>query len=261
MAVMLCTWRLPLIIAAAIVLMAGNARAVVLDWSNVTWTPGSLSNSYDIDGYTSNGNDITVSISGNTNKLTVDPVTGLAAPSISNSLQGGYGGDHSLFLGGDLSTQTNFTVTVLFTGRYNAATDVSFSLFDVDMGADHEKILNIYALLSDGSKVAATISGVGSAVTLSGLGLAQLLTGNAAAADTGAGSGNGNATIGFGSLAITGFSFDFKNDGGPPRFQSIGLFDINFTPVPEINPAWIGGAICVIGAFAAIRLRRRSSPA
>jgi hypothetical protein len=126
------------------------------------------------------------------------------------------------------------------------------------MGSDHEKIVNNFALLSDGSKVAATISGVGSAITLSGVGLAHVLTGNAAVADTGAGSANGNATIGFGSTAITGFSFDFKNDGGPPRFQSIGLFDINFTPVPEINPAWAGGSACLIAAFATFWRRRKA---
>ena len=81
-------WRFLLFTATASLLVAGNAHAVVLNWSNVTWTPGSLSNSYDVDGFTSNGNDLTVAISGNTNKLTVDPVTGIAAPNISNSLAG-----------------------------------------------------------------------------------------------------------------------------------------------------------------------------
>ena len=128
------------------------------------------------------------------------------------------------------------------------------------MGIDHEKILTIYGLLSDGTKVAPTISGVGSAIALSGTGLNQVLTGNAAAADTGAGSANGNATISFGSYAITGFTFDFKNDGGPPRFQSIGMFDINFTPVPEVNPAWIGAGACAIAALAALWRRRKTRP-
>lgn len=253
------SWRSLSTFTAAVLLAAGNAHAVVLDWSNVAWTPGSLSNSYDVDGTV--GNDITIALSGNTNKLTVDPATGIAAPHINNSLQGGYGGDHSLYLGGDLSTQTNFTVTVTFTGQYNAATNVSFTIFDIDMGADREKILNIYGLLSDGTKVAGTITGLGSAVSLAGTGLSQVLTGNAAVDNTGANSGNGNATISFGSHAITSFSFDFKNDGGPPRFQSIGLFDIDFTPVPEINPAWVGAGACVLGGFIALRFRRTPNAA
>ena len=249
-------WRLLRTSTAAIFLIAAaDVHAVVLDWSNVTWAPGSLSNSYDIDGYAGNGNDITIAVSGNTNKLTTDPVTGLPSPSISNSLEGGYGGDHSLFLGGDLSTQTNFTVTVTFTGQYNAATGVSFSLFDIDMGVDREKILNIYGVLADGTRIAPTISGLGSAVTLSGTGLSQVLTGNVASSDTGTSSGNGNATISFGAYAITSFSFDFKNDGGPPRFQSIGLYDISFTPVPEINPAWTAVLSCLAAAGFILRHR------
>lgn len=154
------------IFGAALFAAAAHAHAVVLDWSAVSWTPGSLSNSYHVDGYTHNGNDITIGITGNTNKLTTDPATGLAAPGISNSLEGGTGGDHSLILAGDLSTQTNFTVTVTFTGQYNAATEVSFKIFDIDMGTDREKILNIYGLLSDGvTKVAPTITDLGASVS------------------------------------------------------------------------------------------------
>ena len=250
-------WRfIRTFIVAAALLTAGNAHAIVLDWSHVSWAPGSLSNSYDIDGHPTNGNDITIALSGNTNKLTVDPATGAAAPHIGNSLQGGHGGDHSLFIGGDLSTQTNFTVTVSFTGGLNAATNVSFKLFDIDMGVDREKILNIYGLLSDGTRVAATITDLGSAVSANGTGLSQVLTGNVASADTGASSGNGNATFSFGAHAITSFTFDFKNDGGPPRFQSIGLYDIDFTPVPEINPTVVGAAACLFAGLMAIRFRR-----
>ena len=249
-------WRSLSTFTAAILLAAGSAHGVVLNWSNVAWVPGSLSNSYDIDGYAANGNDITIALTGNVNKLTIDPVTGIAAPHVGNSLHGGYGGDHSLFLGGDLSTQTNFTVTVSFTGQYGAATDVSFTIFDIDMGVDRERIVNIYGVLSDGTRVAPIISGLGSAVSLTGTGLSQVLTGTAVAEDTGVNSGNGNATFSFGSYAITSFTFDFKNDGGPPRFQSIGLYDINFTPVPEINPAFIGVGACVLGGFIALRMRR-----
>ena len=233
------------VLGVAFLAATAHCHAVVLDWSAVTWTPGALSDSYDIDGYSHNGNDITIALSGNTNKLTADPVTGIAAPSIATTLHGGTAGDHSLLLAGDLSTQTNFTVTVTFTGQYNGATDVSFTLFDIDMMTDREKILNIYGLLSDGvTKVAPTSITHGSSVGLTGTGLTQVLTGNASSPDTGAGSADGNATITFGSTAIRSFTFDFKNDGGPPRFQSIGLYDISFTPVPEINPAIAAGLSC-----------------
>src|SRR5436190_593234 len=42
-----------------------TSRAVTLDWDTVTWTAGSLSNSYDIDAARP-GNDVTVTVSGNT---------------------------------------------------------------------------------------------------------------------------------------------------------------------------------------------------
>ena len=42
-----------------------HAQALILDWDGVTWTAGSLSNSYDIDPVRA-GNDITVTVSGNT---------------------------------------------------------------------------------------------------------------------------------------------------------------------------------------------------
>ena len=247
---------------AVLLLMAAHSHAVVLDWSAVTWTPGALSSSYDIDGLSHNGNDITLAVSGNTNKLTSDPATGTAAPSIATSLQGGTGGDHSLILAGDLSTQTNFTITVTFTGQYGAATGVSFTLFEIDMGADREKIINIYGLLSDGvTKVPGTVTSHGSSVELANPGLSQVLTGIAPADNTGVNSANGNATISFGAHAISSFTFDFKNDGGPPRFQSIALHDIDFTPVPEINPALAAGGVCGLALFVVMRRRARRARA
>ena len=57
--------------------------AVTLDWSAVTWTAGSLSNSYDIDP-SNPGNDITIAMSGNTGNFNS------GSPSIGTGL-GGYG--------------------------------------------------------------------------------------------------------------------------------------------------------------------------
>ena len=78
--------------------------------------------------------------------------------------------------------------------------------------------------------------------------MAQQLTGIAPAAD---GSANGNATISFGTNVIHGFAFTFDNSQGPPRIQEFALHDINFTPVPEVNPAWLAAAAC--GLFGILR--------
>src|SRR6266566_2680084 len=55
--------------------------AVTLDWSTVTWTAGSLSNSYDVDP-SNPGNDISITVSGNTSSL------GGTSPSIAGNLGG-----------------------------------------------------------------------------------------------------------------------------------------------------------------------------
>ena len=58
-----------------------GAPAVTLDWSTVTWTAGSLSNSYDVDP-TNPGNDITIAMSGNTGNFNS------GSPSIGTGLGG-----------------------------------------------------------------------------------------------------------------------------------------------------------------------------
>jgi hypothetical protein len=73
--------------------------------------------------------------------------------------------------------------------------------------------------------------------------LGQLLTGTGSAADNTA---NGNVLISFGTTAIKGFAFTFDNSQGPPRVQEFALHDINFSPVPELNPALSAFASCVL---------------
>jgi hypothetical protein len=82
---------------------------------------------------------------------------------------------------------------------------------------------------------------------LTGSGLSQVVNGTATVGDTGTASSAGNVMISFGSTAISSFTFtygsgsDTKND---PTAQHIGLHDITFTPVPEINPALSAALSC-----------------
>ena len=200
------------------------------------------------------GNDVLFSITGNTNKLRPDPVTGDDTPAISNTLQGGTG-QQSLNFTANVGTQTEITVNVSFSTLYTmGAENVSFMLFDIDKTTDAEYIKDIWGIALDGTRVVPTISNWGSSVQHSGSGLTQLLTGTAASTDI---SGNGNATISFGSSVIRGFTFTFDNSSGPPRVQEFGLHDINFTPVPEVNPAALAAAVCFGAVWARRRLRRR----
>ena len=252
-------WRFLRISPAIAILlcMAGAANAIVLDWSNATWTPGATSGGIEVDG-TNPGDDVMITLSGNVNKLRTDPSSGTATPAILSRFQGGLAApDHSLHFFVNAGTQTEITVTITFSALYlQGVENVSFRLFDIDKTTDAEMFKNMYATDMNGNQIAANISNLGSGVSLTGTGLTQLLTGNSVSADSGAGSGNGNATVSFGANAIRSFTFTFDNSSGPPRIQEFGLYDISFTPVPEINPAWTGAFSCLVAAGMVLGHRR-----
>lgn len=249
-----------LTLAACFLFCAMPAHALFLDWSTVTWVPGSLSNSYDVDPLHA-GNDVTITLSyttnNNINPFLPDFVDGVQTPAINSNLEGGQGaGTLSLNLAMDLTRQADYiTVTVAFSNDYLQGVEgVSFALFDIDRDNGTalyiDRINVISATAADGvTPVAPTISGVGSDVALSGTGLNQVLTGTGPAPDTGIGSDSGNATIGFGSTGITSFTFRWGvplNNANNPIPMNISFGDINFTPVPEINPAWSALISCLV---------------
>ena len=234
---------------------AAPAKALVLDWDAVTWTPGSLTNSFNISGQ--GFNDITVAItSQNPGIFTNDPTTGTQTPAINQTMTGGLSPvQNSLIIAANLHTNSNLTVQFSFTGAQAGANNVSFSIFDIDVTTNSDIISNIYGVAPDGTHVAATITNVGSVVTLGGTGLTQTLTGNAASAND---SSNGNATLSFGSTLITDVFFTFSNTAGAPRYQDIGIGDLTFTPVPEMNPAISASISCLIALGLTVLMQRRA---
>jgi hypothetical protein len=252
-----------LAIAQLLLAVAPQARALVLDWDVVNWTAGTLSNSYDIDP-ASPGNDVTISLSGNTAALRVDPASGSLTPVDNTSLHGGLSPAQQSLLfttAFDNSTQS-ITITVTFSPQYAAGvTDVSFTLFGIQKRSNiQDFVSSISALGIDGTTLyAPTITNVGSSVLLSGSGLNQTLTGSNSVPATGTGSGAGNATISFSTPGIQSFQFTFSNATGAPNpgTQNVSLHDINFTPVPEVNPAAVAAAVCVAAIAALRRIRRR----
>jgi len=246
-----------LFVTAAITLaifLAGRAHALVLDWDAVSWVPGSVNNSYDLNGDAVN--DVTVSLTTQDQATWApDPATGTIAPTINQSLTGGLSPvENSLNLAANLKTQSNVWIHIGFTGGQPGATNVSFTIFDIDITTNSDIVESIVGRAADGSYVAATITNVGSAVTLSGTGFSQTLTGNAATANN---SSNGNATISFGSTVITDVFFNFSNSSGNFLFQNIAIGDISFTPVPEMNPAATAAGSCVAAMAVTALLRRR----
>jgi hypothetical protein len=250
--------------SCTLVLFVSAAQAITLDWSAVTWTAGSLSNSYDVDP-AKVGNDITVTVSGNTTQLQPELASPYpATPSITTDFQGGMANPvSSLCLAVNFSTQSEaVTVTVDFSSLYSLGVqNVSFTLFDIDednagTSTYQDQLRNIVGTAIDGSQVAPTIT-TSSNNALTGTGLSQVVDGNVSTTDLGPGSGAGNVTISFGSNAIKSFVFTYGS-GGPsgvtdPTYQHVGIYNVSFTPVPEINPAWSAVGSCLFAAALILR--------
>jgi len=233
-------------------------HAVTLDWDGVTWTPGSLSNSYDVDP-TKPGNDVTLSLTGDTGQFA--PKNGFTMPSIQNFIEGGLSPvQNALVLHLDLANASqSVTMSVNFSAQYGAGvSNVSFTIFDVDFssGGFQDQLRSITALSIDGTTLIAPTITTSSANQLSGTGLNQVVTGMTGNTDTGATSGNGNVTISFGAAAIKSFTLTYgsgSNAPANPTTQGIAMHDLTFTPVPEINPAWSTIASCLIAAGLILR--------
>lgn len=256
--------RLPLTFLG-LVCFSALSQAVTLDWDATAWTPGSLTNSYDVDSSVP-GNDLTITFGGTTAELANDSVNNLPTPNINANLEGGLSPvQNSLNIAIDLGKKDRFvTVTITFSASYTQGVEnVSFTLFGIDQATGGsniyiDEISSITGLSIDGvTQIAPTITGIGSAVTLSGTGLNQVLTGTANVPDTGAGSGAGNATISFNATGIRSITFTFGAGGNSavnPIFQDISLHDLTFSPVPEVNPTVAAACICL---FALVAMKRR----
>jgi hypothetical protein len=250
--------------------LVATANAVILDWNTVSWTPGTLSNSYDVDPSRA-GSDITVTVSGNTAQLQQELASGNPmTPAITPDLQGGFANPtNTLCLAVNFTNQSQaVTVTVDFSALYAAGVqNVSFTLFDVDFsnvsGSTYQdQLRDIVATSIDGTtQIAATIT-TSANNSRTGSGLTQVIDGTASTVDTGAGSGNANVTISFGDAAIKSFTFTYGS-GGPsgvtdPTYEHVGIDAIDFTPIPEVNPAWSAVGSCLLAFAFILRHRGRS---
>jgi hypothetical protein len=244
-----------------------TASAVVLDWDSVAWTAGNLSTAYDIDA-SSAGNDVTVGVIANGGATfqqelgSPNPMT----PGLAKGFQGGLATiENTLSIALNLTNNTqSVTVTISFGASYTAGvTNVSFKIFDIDYANANgntyqDQLTSIRALSVDGSTLIAPTITTSTTNSVTGTGINQVITGTASAVDTGAGSQNGNITISFGANAITSLTFTYGSGSAfaDPTYQHIGIHDISFTPVPEINPAWTAVLSCL--AAGGLVLRHRS---
>lgn len=254
------------LVAAVLIVSAPSAKALVLDWSNVTWTPGSLTGSFDIDS-SNPGNDVTVTISGNTSRFFNSNY-----PQITDDFSGGISPlpDQLDLYVNFANTSESITVTVTF--HYTGGvSDVEFTLFDIDTGSVTgttkgknpvdirgfvDQVRSITATSTNNTLVAPTISVANSSYTqVSGSGTNQTINGQDVAGDF---TSQGSATVSFGTNTISSFTFTYgqgANSENDPFAQGIGLYDITYKPkIPEVHPGLIAGAFCLL--VAAFRLPR-----
>jgi hypothetical protein len=190
-------------------------------------------------------------------------------PAITPDFQGGLGTiQNTLCLAVNFTNQSQaITVTVDFSALYTAGVkNVSFTLFDIDFSAApgnnyQDQLRSIVATSIDGTtQIAPTIT-TSANNTLSGSGVTQVVNGIASGVDIGPGSGNGNVTISFGATtAIRSFTFTYGSGSGTvadPTYQHVGIHDITFTPVPEINPAWSAVGSCLVAVALILRHRAK----
>jgi len=238
------TSRFLLTVITLCLLLVAPAYGTVLDWSNVSWTPGSLTQTYNLDG--DDFDDITVTISGDTSAL----VSGYP------DLQG----DALLLRLNFADPSQSITVTVQFHYYYVGATNVSFSLGDVDgdqVGASpnyrfRDHLSNLSAT-GDNGLIAASLT-AGTVNSTAGSGINQTVTGNDLA-----NSGDSNVSIDYGSNNVNEFSFTIGNSGnilaGNPNEQVIAIHDIKFkSKLPEVGSTLMAVALCA--GFAGLRLIR-----
>ena len=262
--------RVPIVIVAGLVLGAAStprAAAVVLDWNVQTWTPVATNNTlrqdFDVDGTA--GTDIRLTLAYSTQNAGSPWRSGL--PAVDTTLEGGQqAGTKSLHLGVDFTAQAHtITVTIEFPNYGLGVEGISFSLFDIDRAdgsaAYIDQIRSISGTAPDGTLVQPVISGTGSTVSHSGTDFAQTLTGTGPAADSGAGSSAGNATISFAS-PIRSFTFVWgvpTSNANNPVPMDISFGNINFSPVPDVNPTFAAALVC--GGAGWVFLRRRKAKA
>lgn len=254
------------------------SQAIVLDWSTISslsWSTSGGTYTTSINFDSSNpGNDVTITISGNTSGfLTSSPYN---SPGVSSTLTGGQGSsEDSLLLAFNWGSRNN-DVTVTFHFNYaDGIKNVEFALFDIDRldnntsdSGFRDYVSDITGSYKGGSNVIPTITVEDSSYTsvVNAGKSTQGIRGEDGAADN---SDNANAYISFGTNVIDEISFTYGNWTGSgskapsnPGQQGIGVYDFNFdknTKVPEVGSVLGAISLCLTTVLITYYRRKTAS--
>jgi hypothetical protein len=242
------------------------AWGIVLDWSAVSWPVGSLSQSFDIDP-ANPGNDVTITVTGNTGDLVASPA--VSTTSVSGAQNTGGTGLPGLQLGVDYDGGSTPAITVTMTFNYTGGVNASFSLWDVDTDdsevgtVDTSKTVDEIGAVSGtdpgGATIAASSVSAGAAITIAGSGIAATYTGANATAD----SPQSTLGISFDEAGVTTIQFTYeKGTSANAGNQWIALSNITFSSAttPEVQPSLAALIACLGAAVWNHRSRRAKKP-
>ncbi len=244
------------ICAAALALPSSlQAATLTLDWNLVTWAPGQLSQSFDIDP-SNPGNDVTITVSGNTNRISSSiiadtVITGGVSPT-----------NKTLKLITDFSSNLESIVVKIDFNYFDGVSGVNYLLHDIDGDGStwREEVRGIFATNGGPNFAPTDITTLNATPTfqIAGAGLNRLLTGNVIADDA---ASTGSASVSFGSQLThsTSFRFGASTVGSfDPIDSGISLGAITFsnTPVPEPSSVML-----VLSAVTLTHLARRREKA
>ncbi|HEX6692869.1 MAG TPA: DUF4347 domain-containing protein, partial [Burkholderiales bacterium] len=196
-----------------------------LDWDQEDWTAGALT-----DTYVTTEGEITITLSGNTNRLQA------GMPDDNATLTDGNTGQEALQVHANAfaSTAEFIDITIDF-NKPGGVSNVSFSIFDLDLnpGGFIDK-LTVSGTTTSGA-LNPTISraaGVTAAqATWSATG--NVITGTAAANNTGANAQYGTAVLNFTGNGITQIVIRYQNNN--IQQQAIGISDITIADAPRVD--------------------------
>lgn len=249
--------------------LSAHSYAAALSWGtggtpNYNWTAGapangaSVNQSFETDS-THAGTDVNIAIQ----NLNSGAVWNSGYPAVDTTTTGGTANKDALQVYMTSGNSAGITVTITFTygSTYFGASNVSFSLFDVDKqgGSWIDQISNITATTYQGTTVGPSSVTGSTDNQVTGSGTSFLVTGTNTNNNT---SNGGNVDINFGNNIVTSITFTWKNTDPGLANQVIGLGDISYTPVktPETGSGIAAVAICGL-AVGWRRLRKKRATA
>ena len=231
-----------------LMLTTGASHAVLLDWAAQSWTAGSLTGSYDLDGVA--GNDIQISIVSSGVTFVKNYPQNVSDPAIESGTTG-----LQLWTSAGFTNTTNkVTVTITFLGTYATGAYVqNLTLFDVDASGTFIDRVTFTALNGAAAVALNASNNAGTpSNTITGSGttsvVAQGITSVGNITTT-----QGDVFVNSGGAKVTSITFVWNNPGPNFAGQAIDLGNITFTP--EVGSGFAALLLC--GGLLAFGRRRQ----